>query len=133
MRRRRSLSQGSAVLRSTVLLSGRTPVRRVTCMTNTPRIALITGANRGLGRATALHLGRAGVGVVVAYRRNAEQADQVVTDIVDMGGCAVAVQLDTTDFGGFAALAHGLPAVLRDAFGRERLDVLVHNAGTGVY
>ena len=102
-------------------------------MTDTARTVLITGANRGLGRATALHLGRAGVDVVVAYRANAEQAEEVVAEIAATGGRALAVQLDTTDVGAFPAFADALPGALRAAFGRERLDALVNNAGSGVH
>lgn len=102
-------------------------------MTDTSRTALITGANRGLGRATALHLGRAGVDVVIAYRSNAEQAEEVVAEIAGEGGRAVAVRLDTTDFGAFADFAPRLRETLRETFGREQINALVNNAGTGAY
>lgn len=102
-------------------------------MTDTSRTALITGANRGLGRATALHLASAGADVIVAYRSHAEQAEQVVAEIVGAGGRAHAVQLDTTDFGAFAPFAESLPATLRETFGREQIDALVNNAGTGIF
>lgn len=102
-------------------------------MTDIPRIALVTGANRGLGRATALHLGRAGVSVVVAYRRHAEQAKQVVAEIAGEDGRALALQLDTTDFGAFPAFAEALRGGLRETFGRETLDAIVNNAGSGIH
>lgn len=126
-------SQGSAIPRSSDLLCDIRAARSLSSMTDTSRTALITGANRGLGRATALHLGRAGVDVVVAYRSNAEQAEEVLAEIAGEGGRAVAVQLDTTDFGAFADFAPRLRETLRETFGREQINALVNNAGSGAY
>ena len=97
------------------------------------KIALITGANRGLGRSAALHLARAGVDVVVAFRSNAEQAGAVVAEIEQAGRRAVAVELDTVRFDTFAAFAGDLPGTLSEHFGRDTIDILINNAGTGVH
>ena len=70
-----------------------------------PRIALVTGGSRGLGRSTALALARRGVDVLVAYHSNREQADSAVAEIAAEGRNAAALQLDTRDVGSFAAFA----------------------------
>jgi NAD(P)-dependent dehydrogenase (short-subunit alcohol dehydrogenase family) len=66
--------------------------------------ALITGAAQRLGRAVALELARAGLGIVVHYRASAEAADEVVAEIKAQGGKAVAVRADLDD----RAERHGL-------------------------
>ena len=60
------------------------------------RVAIVTGASRGIGRAIALRLARDGFAVVVNYAGNAVQADATVTDIHNAGGTAVAVQGDVS-------------------------------------
>ena len=50
------------------------------------KVALVTGASRGIGTAIALALAEEGAGVVVTYRQNADKADAVVKTITDMGG-----------------------------------------------
>lgn len=92
-------------------------------------VALVTGGSRGLGRATALALGRAGVDVVVTYRTRAADAEQVVADLRGLGGHGWALPLDTTDVPSFSAFVDALRAVLPE----ERIDILVNNAGTALY
>jgi NAD(P)-dependent dehydrogenase (short-subunit alcohol dehydrogenase family) len=92
------------------------------------RIALITGANRGIGRATALQLARDGVDVIVTYRSHAEEAARVVEEITALGRTAVALPLDVADSSSFDAFADAVRAAL-PAFGRETFDHLVNNAG----
>jgi len=77
--------------------------------------ALVTGGSRGIGRAVALELGRAGADVVVGYRSEAEQAEAVASEV---GGRAV--QADLSDAEQAKALVEGAGAI----------DVLVNNAGT---
>lgn len=96
----------------------------------TSRIALITGGSRGLGRASALALAEDGTDVVLTYLHGREQADEVVAELAARGRRAVALQLDTRDDATFAAFAAELRRVLVETWGREQLDVLVHNAGT---
>lgn len=97
------------------------------------KIALVTGGSRGLGRAAALHLARAGVGVVLTYRSGRAEAEAVVAEIAAGGGRAVALPLDTTDTGGFAAFTETLGAALREEWGRGRFDLLLNNAGVGIH
>ncbi len=87
------------------------------------RVALITGASRGFGRATALRFAAEGAGVVVNYRAAEAEARAVVAEIERAGGRAVAVRADI----GVAADCAALAAAALEAFGR--VDVLVNNAG----
>jgi NAD(P)-dependent dehydrogenase (short-subunit alcohol dehydrogenase family) len=98
-------------------------------MSMNQKIALITGANRGLGRAYALHLAQSGVDVVVTYRSNKPQAEEVVAAITAAGGIAVAVQLDTSVVNSFPDFAERLGAALQSRWERNTFDYLVNNAG----
>jgi len=86
------------------------------------RVALITGASRGIGAATARLLAERGFQVVVNYRSSAEEAEQVVAAITAAGGEAVAIKADVTVPGDVSAMT--------DDTERRwgRVDVLVHNA-----
>jgi 3-oxoacyl-[acyl-carrier protein] reductase len=86
------------------------------------RVALITGASRGIGAATALVLAEQGFRVVVNHRASAPQADEVVAAISAAGGEAVAIRADVTAPGDVAAMADET----EQRWGR--VDVLVHNA-----
>lgn len=96
----------------------------------TGKIALVTGASRGLGRATALALAQAGSDAIVTYHSNRAHADEVVAEIAALGRKAVALQADTADVATFGALAGRVRDALRDTWSRERFDYLVNNAGT---
>lgn len=95
------------------------------------KIALVTGASRGLGRNTALHIARKGGDVIVTYQSREQDAQAVVDDIRAMGRRALALRLDVGDVAGFAAFADRLRASLRDTWGRDSFDHLVNNAGHG--
>lgn len=89
------------------------------------RVALVTGASRGIGRAVALALAAAGYAVGVNYVRRRAEADAVVGRITAAGGIAVALSADVSD----RAAVDALFAALDARFGR--LDALVNNAGIG--
>ena len=88
----------------------------------TDRVAIVTGASRGIGRAIALGLARAGASVVVNYAADRTAAAEVVSQIKAGGGRAVDVQADVGDL----AQHERLIGAARDGFGR--LDILVNNA-----
>jgi 3-oxoacyl-[acyl-carrier protein] reductase len=91
------------------------------------RVALITGSSRGIGRATALRLARDGAAVVVNYQSNEAAARDVVTDIGQSGGRAVAVRADLAVPADITRLFQEAAA----AFGG--LDIVVNNAGMRGY
>jgi 3-oxoacyl-[acyl-carrier protein] reductase len=88
------------------------------------KVALVTGASRGIGRACAIKLAASGASVVVNYNKSAKAADDVVAEIERGGGTAIAVQGDVSRF----EAARGVVTATIDAYGR--LDILVNNAGT---
>jgi 3-oxoacyl-[acyl-carrier protein] reductase len=88
------------------------------------KVAVVTGASRGIGRAIALELARRGASVVVNYNANADAAAEVVDAIRAQGGQAIAVQADVGDFDQAARLID----TAIDTLGR--IDILVNNAGT---
>jgi len=87
------------------------------------RVALVTGASRGIGRAIALELARGGAAVVVNYKNSPEAAEAVVSEIQAAGGRASSFQADVSDF----QQAQDLVKFAVDTFGN--LDILVNNAG----
>jgi 3-oxoacyl-[acyl-carrier protein] reductase len=89
----------------------------------TGKVALVTGASKGIGAAIARAFGAAGAAVVVNYASGREGAERVVADIVREGGRAIALQADMARAGDVKALL----ADTRKTYGR--LDVLVNNAG----
>ncbi|CDY75482.1 Reductase [Caballeronia glathei] len=97
------------------------------------KIAVITGASRGLGRNMALKLGARGVGIIATYNRSAAGADSLVSDIAAAGGKAAALKLDVAKSETFAAFADDVGKTLHNQFGRENFDFLVNNAGIGIY
>ncbi len=88
------------------------------------KVAVVTGASRGIGRAIALELARRGASVVVNYRSSVDAANHVVAAIEGQGGQAVAVQADVGDLNQAAQL---IEAAI-DTF--DGIDILVNNAGT---
>lgn len=89
------------------------------------RVALVTGASRGIGRAIAVELARAGFAVGVNYVHRLDQAEETVAAITAGGGEAAALQADVAD----SQAVEAMFATLDRRFGR--LDALVNNAGVG--
>lgn len=87
------------------------------------KVALVTGAGRGIGRAIAIELAQEGAKVVVNYSRSAEAAESAVAEIIAAGGEAIAVQGDVSE----AAQVEALFKQAKEAYGQ--LDILVNNAG----
>lgn len=93
-------------------------------MTNTEqRVAIVTGASKGIGRAAAIRLAADGFAVIVNYSSSPAAADEVVAEIEAAGGKALAVQADVSISAGIAALFDAA----EQHFGGT--DVLVNNAG----
>ena len=87
------------------------------------QVAIITGSSRGIGKAAALALAAEGASVVVNYARSSAAADEVVAEITQAGGSAIALQADVSQEDQVDALVKAT----KDKFGR--IDVLVNNAG----
>ncbi|MET0134466.1 MAG: SDR family oxidoreductase [Kibdelosporangium sp.] len=102
-------------------------------MSTPSRIAVITGASRGLGRSTALKLAEDGVDLIITYRVGAAAAADVVDIVTGMGRTAVACQLDTGAVGSFDRFEADVRHVLQDRWGRDDFDYLVNNAGNGIF
>ena len=88
------------------------------------KTALVTGASRGIGRASALALAQAGAQVLVHYNNNEKEADAVVAEIRKAGGRSEKVGADLRQADGPHLLARRVRAIVGD-----RLDILVANAG----
>ena len=102
-------------------------------MSNSPKIVLITGGSRGLGRDAALKLAQHGRDVILTYRSQREEAQAVVEQIQAAGRRAVALPLDVGNNASFTSFAEQLSASLREIWQREDFDFLINNAGIGVH
>src|SRR5690349_1991614 len=88
------------------------------------KTALVTGASRGIGRATALALAKGGAHVLVHYGRSAQEAESLVAELQAKGGRADAISADLGTPNGATLLAKQVRSIVGD-----RLDVVVLNAG----
>lgn len=87
------------------------------------KVAVVTGASRGIGRQIALSMAEEGAAVIVNYNGSAARAEEVVKEITEAGGKAEAIQCDVSDF----TKAAGLMEYVVKTYGR--VDILVNNAG----
>jgi len=93
----------------------------------TEKVAIVTGASDGIGRAIAERLAQDGATIVVNYGKSADKAKQVVVGIEEKGGKAVAIQADMSKVGDVGRLVKDTVRI----FGR--LNILVNNAGMFMY
>ena len=96
------------------------------------KIAIITGASRGLGRNTAINLARRGVDVIFTYRSNETEAENLINEIEAMGRRAAGLHLDTGDIRSFDGFVAEVMNKLQ-RWGRNRFDFLVNNAGNSLH
>ena len=87
------------------------------------KVAVVTGASKGIGRACALRLAKDGMTVVVNYSRSAAEADEVVEMIKADGGEAIKIKADVSDINQVKAMFKQISDLYK------RVDVLVNNAG----
>jgi len=88
------------------------------------KVAVVTGGSRGIGAATAKRLARQGASVAITYNSNSEKAEEVVTEIKNNGGNAIAIRANGTD----PDTPKNLVAEVVNAYGKG-IDILVNNAG----
>lgn len=102
-------------------------------MTTEAPIAIVTGGSRGLGRNTVLKLAAHGIDVLLTYRSNRAEADNVVSQVTAAGRRAVALPLDASATGTFTAFATQVSQALKKTWQRERFNFLINNAGIGIH
>ncbi|AZN35504.1 SDR family NAD(P)-dependent oxidoreductase [Iodobacter ciconiae] len=97
------------------------------------KIALITGASRGLGKNTALQLAASGVDIILTYHSRTDEAATVVAQIEALGRKAVALQLDAGQCAQFSDFASRVEAALEQHWQRSQFNFLINNAGIGIH
>jgi NAD(P)-dependent dehydrogenase (short-subunit alcohol dehydrogenase family) len=97
----------------------------------TPKIALVTGGSRGLGKDMAFSLARKGIDVILTYHSQKEEAGKVVREIEGMGRKAVALKLDIGDVASLDGFMSDVNSSLRSVWQSNTFDFLVQNAGIG--
>lgn len=102
-------------------------------MTNSAKIALVTGGSRGLGKNMAIKLAGKGLDVIITYHSRNDEAQNVVSEIEKLGRKAFALQLDVADSKSFPGFADKLKEALHNNFQADKFDFLVNNAGVGAH
>ena len=95
------------------------------------KIALVTGASRGLGKDMALSLAKKGIDVIVTYHTKKEEAEKVVSEIEGLGQKAVCLQFDVSDLKSYDNFLHDLITSLNETWSTDKFDFLINNAGIG--
>jgi NAD(P)-dependent dehydrogenase (short-subunit alcohol dehydrogenase family) len=98
----------------------------------TRKIAIITGGSRGLGANAALKLAARGTDLIITYKQDSTSANAVVTNAIELGAKAVALQLDAGSIAGIPAFTVAVRSILAQ-WGADRFDILVNNAGMGIH
>ena len=102
-------------------------------MTNSKKVALVTGGSRGLGRDMAIALSKKGFDLIITYQSNAGAAAEVVNIVKANGKEAVALPLDVAKSNTYAEFIQQVREKLSTDFGTDKIHSLVNNAGVGNY
>src|SRR5574343_379434 len=97
------------------------------------KIALVTGASRGLGKDTALQLAKKGFDVLITYQSKKEDADAVVSELEALGSNSFALVLDLSNTTSINAFTKEIAHALEVHYNGKKLDALVNNAGVGIH
>lgn len=97
------------------------------------KIALVTGGSRGLGKNMVLSLAKKGIDIVLTYKSNKQEAENVVAEIQALGQKAIAFQLDTSSTKEFDSFFKQVTNHLEEHTGSKNFDFLVNNAGIGIH
>lgn len=95
------------------------------------KIALVTGGSRGLGKDMALALAKKGVNVMLTYKTNKEDAEQVAVQITAMGVQAAVMQFDAGDIAGLGDFVQRAAFAVKEYMGKDKIDFLINNGGVG--
>jgi NAD(P)-dependent dehydrogenase (short-subunit alcohol dehydrogenase family) len=96
--------------------------------TSTPKIALVTGGSRGIGRNTVVSLAKRGVHTIFTYQSRGAEAEAVVAEVQAAGAQGIALQLDAGNIASFDSFVESMQDALAQ-LGATRFDFLVNNAG----
>ncbi|PJZ76118.1 SDR family NAD(P)-dependent oxidoreductase [Leptospira neocaledonica] len=95
------------------------------------KIAIVTGASNGIGKNTAIELGKKGVGVILTYHSDKKGAEEVVKEVEKNGSKAVCLKLDLSQKSSFESFAELAKRNLEEIWKRKTFDYLVNNGGIG--
>ncbi len=98
---------------------------------NNKKIALVTGASRGIGKDIALKLAKSNIDVIITYRENQDSALAVAKEAELLGAKVSVMKLDMGDFKSIALFVEDLKKLLIQEWGQDKLDFLINNAGMG--
>lgn len=95
------------------------------------KIALVTGGSRGLGKDMAISIAKKNIDVILTYKTNETQAQQIVEEIEKMGRKAAALHLDMSDFNSLDGFVQQVLSTLQSKWNTDSFDFLINNAGMG--
>ena len=95
------------------------------------KIAVVTGGSRGLGKDMAISIAKKGIDVILTWRNNEEQANEIIAAIEQLGQKAAALKLDMSDFNSLDDFLQNVSSLLKEKWNAEHFDFLINNAGMG--